>query len=116
VVAEDLAAQPDACEPPRCENGSLGIGHCGWLACHEFDSASRTACIAAAGMQLIDACLVGQGQHEPLACRHLERANAIDGQTGHHFLRRKALSVLFHWHDVAALQFFVEVQLDVSGM
>jgi len=79
VIAENLAAQPHARQPAGGQHLLLGQGHLIGLAGHELDAASCATSIAAAGMQLVHSRLVFEGQHEPLALRHLEFTDAVNG-------------------------------------
>ena len=65
------------------EDVLLGVGHLVGLAGDELDAAGGAAGVAAAGVELIDLGLVLQRQDQPLAVRHLERADAFHGQLRH---------------------------------
>ena len=79
MIADDLATQADAGEALRRQHVTLGDRNAVGLARQELDSARGAARVAAAGMQLVDAGFLGQGQHEPLAGGHLELSHSVDG-------------------------------------
>src|SRR5262245_39749474 len=72
VVAEDLTTETHAGQAPRRQHLLFGLGHLVRFARDELDAAGGAAGVAAAGVQLIDAGLVLQRQHQPLVGRHLE--------------------------------------------
>lgn len=78
AVALDLAAQPHAGQAPRGEYVALSDSHAGCFAGEKFDSAGRTTGMAAAGVELIDAGVLRQGQNQPFARGDLELARSFD--------------------------------------
>jgi len=78
-----LAAQPNTAEAPGSQHIALGDGHAIGLAVDELDAAGGAASVAAAGVKLIDAGILFEGEDEPLTLRYFELANAFDCKLGH---------------------------------
>ena len=66
VVAENLARQPHAGESAAFEGGDFGLRLPLRLAGDELDAAGRAARVAAARMELIDAGILFEGEHQSL--------------------------------------------------
>ena len=78
MVAEHLARQPDARQATSLKGGDLGLRATFGLSFDELDSAGRATGVAPTCVQLIDACVLLESQHEPLVQRNIKRANTFD--------------------------------------
>jgi hypothetical protein len=79
VIARDLAAQTHAGKAFRREDVSLGDRNALGLAREEFDATGGATRVAAAGVELIDAGFLRQGQNKSFASGHFELAYSFDG-------------------------------------
>jgi hypothetical protein len=61
----------------------LGLGHFLRLTRHEFHAASRTFCVTAAGMQLIDLRIFLECEHQSLTLLYFEFSDPFDRQLWH---------------------------------
>src|SRR5262245_53017712 len=83
VIAEDLAAEPDAARALGGQRRLFGDRHARGLAGHEFDAARRAPSVAAAGMQLIDVRFVLERENESFVLRYGKRPGSFDSQDWH---------------------------------
>jgi hypothetical protein len=83
VVADDLAAQPDAGDSLGREDGLFGLGDVIGLTGHELDPTGRTPSVPPASVELVNLGIIRQSQDEPLPIGHIKRPNPLDCQLRH---------------------------------
>ena len=86
VVAQDLAGEAQAGggdQAPGGEDFFFGLSHGLGFAGEELDSAGGAACVAAAGVELVDAGFVGEGVDQALVLGDFELAGVFDCELGH---------------------------------
>jgi hypothetical protein len=83
VITEDLTAQSDLSKATRFQYIAFRDGHSWRFTLHKFDSAGGAARVSAASMQLINAGILLQGEHQPFAGGDVKSANIFHGQLWH---------------------------------
>jgi hypothetical protein len=78
VVAQNLAAQPDAGQLSSGQYVAFRDGHARWFAGDELDAARGAAGMSAAGVKLIDSGVLCQGQDKPLPSGNVEFADIFN--------------------------------------
>src|SRR3712207_4416707 len=84
LLAQDLAREaylPD--DVPHPEDHHLGLGHLLWLAFDELHAAGGAPRVGAAGVHDVHACVLLDGQNQPLALLDVEGPHALHFQLGH---------------------------------
>ena len=83
MIAENLTRQPDTGQGPGGEAFLLGRRVLLRFSGDELDTARRAARVAAAGMEDVHVRVLLDGEHEPLALRHIEYSVPFYGQLWH---------------------------------
>ena len=83
VVTEDLTREAYAAEPFRRQHVALGDGHLVGLAFDELDAAGGAAGVAAARMQLIDAGILLEREHQAFVVFYSNGWESFDRQNWH---------------------------------
>ncbi len=83
MIADDLTREAYANSSLGQENLSFRDRHPRRFSFNEFHATRRAAGIAAAGVQLIDVCVLLEREHEALAVLNIKRSKSFHRQLGH---------------------------------
>ena len=83
VFAQNLAREPDTGRLFTCQRGRLSLGEQRRLTCDELDPTRRATRATAAAMQLIDARILLEREHQTLVERDFEGTDIHNGQYRH---------------------------------
>jgi hypothetical protein len=79
MIALDLAGEAYASQPFLGQFVFLGFGHLAGFTGNKFHATSGAFRIAATGVQLINAGLIGQRQYQPFALGNFYCSNTVHG-------------------------------------